>query len=233
MMPEDIQDKNGNEIKDLLLEEIRALTIDDTLKAKISKNVDKLPDGAMTNDQRRELKNAFTIVAVIREIATKGSEKANEAVKGGHVMIDDGGKLYDLLTDLSKSRISSHHKNDKLSLDQSFQAGEIFRECLFGKTKEGKTWLQLEGHSIGGKNPIEALINVLAHLMDFVVYKVTGKNVGQYGISEHLDSKPIEISKDITEALQAVKEQSHSKTSNTAVSLTAKPRGTIRPGGRL
>jgi hypothetical protein len=219
MAPRDTH-KSGGEIKALLIKEINELGIDNALKAKILKNVKKLPEGAITADQQRELKNAFLIVSVIRELDKKDSKMADEAIKGGQVMIEDGGDLYKLLTDLSESRISSHHKKDKTAPDRSFQAGEIFRECLFGKT-DGKTWLQLEAHSTGGKNPIEALINVLAHLMDYVVHKVTGKNVGQYGISEHLDANPIKISPEITKALKAVEPgRSHSKTSNLPVPIT-------------
>lgn len=68
------------------------------------------------------------------------------------------------------------------------QAGEIFREFLVGKTKDGKTWFQLEAHAIGGE-----LSNFVKHMIDYVTYVLTGKNVGQYGLSEHVDSKPITL----------------------------------------
>jgi hypothetical protein len=51
----------------------------------------------------------------------------------------------------------------------------------------GKTWFQLEAHSTGG------LKNLIGHLVDYIYYKCTGKNVGQYGLSQHVDSKPIDI----------------------------------------
>jgi len=135
--------------------------------------------------------NSLKKAEVILELIANLSEHSTEILKGGHVMLEDDGKLYDHLKRkrLITDRISSHHKNNKAESDASMNAGDIFKEFLIGKTKDGKTWFQLEAHSLGG------VTNFIGHIIDFLKYIITGNNVGQYGLSEHVDKKPINISK--------------------------------------
>jgi hypothetical protein len=143
-----------------------------------------------TDKKKEELVKAAVVLDIISTVVF---ENASEVAKGAHVMIEDGGKLYDALKDagIVKERHSSHHNNNKAAgnRDVSIQGGKIFREFLVGKTNDGKTWFQVEAHSVGG------LSNFIAHMIDWVYYKCTGKNVGQYGLSEHIDSNPINVKK--------------------------------------
>lgn len=172
------------DIKNRILKNLNKLPIDDKMREDIKKNIDIIPDNPSI-EQFGELKKASMIIDIVRKVVYA---KAEEAFKGGHIMIQDNGSLYDTLkkNGLVKDRISSHHKTNKAESDASMQAGEIFKEFLVGKTKDGKTWFQLEAHSMGG------IKNFIGHLIDFIKYKLTGKNVGQYGLSEHVDSKPIQ-----------------------------------------
>ena len=204
-----VSNKNLTEIKELLTNKVSELNIDQELKDKITYNINNhlSNETELTEEEKSVFSNALVILDILKVLTSNAAEKSSEIIKGGHVMIEDDGELYKFLEDFSESRISSHHKENKEKDDKSFQAGEIFREFLFGQTKEGKTWLQLEAHSTGG------IYNLLAHLIDYITYKITGKNVGQYGISDNLDSNPITIDKNITtpkdwrEKLQIIKKR--------------------------
>lgn len=115
-----------------------------------------------------------------------------EMLKGGHVQLDDNGQFYDELVRSFKSslseRISSHH-----SVQQQYSLSyPIVKEVLFGVTedKDGnkRTWIQFEKHNT------KTLINLIMHIVDFIRYKWTGKNIGPFGSSEHTDENPLVIS---------------------------------------
>ena len=158
--------------------------MDDEVKAKLIKNIDSAPDDPNSDLVKEELRKAAIVMHIIDKTVFSHS---SEVVKGAHVIVPDGGELYDELVkqNLVQNRISSHHRGNKGGSDASIQGGEIFREFLVGKTKDGKTWFQVEGHSTGG------LANFIGHMVDYLCYKFTGQNIGQYGSSKHLDSNPI------------------------------------------
>lgn len=165
----------------LLLTRVNTMPIVEEIKEKIIHNIEKIKDPAK---QKKDLENACIILDVVQSTALN---HATELVKGAHVVVKDGGALYNVLEQkkLIEPRPSSHYKGDKKKQDASMQAGEIFRELLIGQTKDGKTWFQLESHSLGG------IKNLIGHLIDFVKYRISSKNVGQYGLSKHVDSNPI------------------------------------------
>lgn len=175
-------------LKESMILIVQAMPIDPaSVKAKLIANIEAVPDEP-TDKQKKDLVSAAVVLDIISTVVF---ENASKVAKGAHVMIEDGGKLYDALKDtgIVKERHSSHHNNNKApgSRDVSIQGGKIFREFLVGKTNDGKTWFQVEAHSVGG------LSNFIAHMIDWVYYKCTGKNVGQYGLSEHIDSNPINV----------------------------------------
>ncbi|MHC0449462.1 MAG: hypothetical protein ACRY3E_05200 [Candidatus Lariskella arthropodorum] len=47
--------------------------------------------------------------------------------------------------------------------------------------------MQVEAHST------KTLLDIIMHLIDYILYKIIGKNVSQYGYSEHRDDFPIHI----------------------------------------
>jgi hypothetical protein len=160
-----------------LIESINELNFEENLKIRLIGNIESTSDD-------EELENAYVILNIIKLIE---ENYQNEVLKGAHVFISDNGYLYDFLreVDFLENRQSSHHKNNKADSDASMQAGEIFREFLIGKTNTGKTWFQLEAHSLGG------FYNFIAHGIDFIAYKCTSSNVGQYGYSKYVDTNPI------------------------------------------
>ena len=166
--------------------------LEEQIKNKIKGNIIVIPDHP-SPIQRQNLENAAIILNIIKQVAL---DHFAEVVKGAHITVEDNGKLYEALigTGLLRKRSSSHYPDNQLASDASMQGGEIFRELLIGKTPSGKTWFQLERHSVG------SLKNFLWHIADYIHYKISGKNVGQYGVSEHVDSKPIQISKDYQES---------------------------------
>ncbi|WP_425362643.1 hypothetical protein [Candidatus Tisiphia endosymbiont of Hybos culiciformis] len=170
-------------LREHLVERVESLPIDppDTKKALIQ-NILKTPK--KSTNPMDSLQKAAVIIDIMAKVVLPHS---SDFLQGAHIMVEDNGSMYDKLKDLGliKERFSSHHRGNKAESDASIQAGEIFREFLVGKTKDGKTWFQLEAHSIGG------ISNFVKHMVDYITYVLTGKNVGQYGLSEHVDSKPI------------------------------------------
>ncbi|WP_341757633.1 hypothetical protein [Candidatus Tisiphia endosymbiont of Ditula angustiorana] len=186
---------NVEDLKNLLVNRVNLLPINplDSKKALVQ-NILKTPKNS--TDPKGSLEKAGVIIDIMEKVVF---QHTSDFLKGAHIMVEDNGSMYDTLKDLGlvKERISSHHRGNKAESDASVQAGEIFREFLVGKTKDGKTWFQLEAHSIGG------LSNFVKHMIDYVTYVLTGKNVGQYGLSEHVDSKPITLnSKEVKEKTQ-------------------------------
>ena len=138
--------------------------------------------------QHDALYKATVVLDVIEQVVAQNVKKA---LKGAHIMYQDNGQLFDALAaeGIAHERMSSHHASNKATKwDRGIQGGEIFRELLIGKTKDGKTWFQLERNSTKG-----GIGNFFRHMADFVVYKLTGKNVGQYGLSSHVDRDPINV----------------------------------------
>lgn len=99
-----------------------------------------------------------------------------EILRGAYVRISDKGARYDDWKQLptARSRPSSHSSVG----DQYHVDGPLAHTILFGKFGIG-TWVQLERH------PIYDLVNLIGHGVDYVKYKIGGKNQGPYGSSAH------------------------------------------------
>ncbi|MFJ1269403.1 hypothetical protein ACD661_12625 [Legionella lytica] len=120
-------------------------------------------------------------------------EILQEILNGGHLNWEDDGKFYEeLVKNFNSSinrRISSHH-----SVVQQYSLSyPISKEVLFGvkEDSEGRkrTWMQFEKHDT--KN----LLNIILHLIDYIKYRITGKNIGPFGSSEHTDSNPLVVTR--------------------------------------
>ncbi len=99
-----------------------------------------------------------------------------EVLRGAYVRIGDQGARYDDWKQMpsAKSRHSSHSSDG----DQYHIDGPLSHTILFGKVKNG-TWVQLERH------PIDDLVNIAGHLIDYAKYRFRSKNQGPYGESAH------------------------------------------------
>lgn len=118
-------------------------------------------------------------------------EALEEALKGGHLKFHDQGDLYEKLVahlqPTLKTRRSSH---DSCEQQYSF-SGPVISEVLIGvsRDKEGnkRTWIQFEKHNM------RTIIGLIMHLIDYLQYKLLGKNIGPYGKSEYTERRPFII----------------------------------------
>ena len=75
--------------------------------------------------------------------------------------------------------------------------GPLVREKLHGRTQAG-TWVQLEKTpaAAGGCLRLPSMTDI-RHLMDYVVYRVTKRNVGPWGLSGVTERRPMYLSPDL------------------------------------
>ncbi len=121
------------------------------------------------------------------------AERMAEFLKGGQIIFpDEGAELYGKWSKFPKNLISRKGTSSHKSEDEQFAVrGPFVKEALFGTRKgaDGKkhNWLQLESHPTG-------LRHLLGHLVSYVIYKITGKNIGPYGRSKYTEANPIKLS---------------------------------------
>ena len=112
-------------------------------------------------------------------------------LQGAHVVVGDDELYEQWIFPSSRRRLSSHHRNvDKKATPDYGLAGPLVRESLHGKAVMG-TWVQLERSMATfqfGKLPTWSDVE---HLRDYVIYRVTGKNVGPWGLSALVDTRPM------------------------------------------
>ena len=105
-----------------------------------------------------------------------------EIFNGAHVHVEDDKEIYEILSPEYKSRISSHPSlNTQIHKSEGF-----YGEFLVGTWERG-TWFQLEKSPFNSRNPI----SYITHGFDFLCYRITGMNVGPYGLSCHTDKNPM------------------------------------------
>src|SRR5687768_3934638 len=136
--------------------------------------------------------------AVLADLEAHGMDvnQLRDVLYGGHVLVDDP-ELYERwrFPNVTRERLSSHHRTvDKQSYPDLGMHGPLVREKLHGRTATG-TWMQLEKTpaAFGGGHKLPTWNDVL-HLMDFVVYRVTKRNVGPWGLSAVTERRPMYLS---------------------------------------
>jgi hypothetical protein len=136
--------------------------------------------------------------AVLADLESHGLDvnQLRDVLWGGHVLIDDPD-LYERwrFPKVTRQRLSSHHRTvDKQTYPDLGMHGPLVREKLHGRTATG-TWVQLEktpaafgaGHRLPTWNDVQ-------HLADFIVYRVTKRNVGPWGLSAVTERRPMYLS---------------------------------------
>jgi hypothetical protein len=136
--------------------------------------------------------------AVLADLEAHGLDvnQLRDVLWGGHVLIDDPD-LYERwrFPKVTRQRLSSHHRTvDKRTYPDLGMHGPLVREKLHGRTANG-TWVQLEktpavfgaGHRLPTWNDVQ-------HLADFVVYRLTKRNVGPWGLSAVTERRPMYLS---------------------------------------
>jgi len=138
--------------------------------------------------------------AIIADLETHGLDvrQLREVLCGAHVLVDEPGLYERWRFPDSHERLSSHHKKvDKKAYPDLGLRGPLVREKLHGRTANG-TWVQLEKTpaAMGSGFHLPSLTD-LKHLLDYVVYRITKKNVGPWGLSGNTESRPMYLSPDI------------------------------------
>jgi hypothetical protein len=136
--------------------------------------------------------------AVLADLEEHGLDvnQLRDVLWGGHVLVDNPD-LYERwrFPKVTRERLSSHHRTvDKQMYPDLGMHGPLVREKLHGRTTTG-TWVQLEktpaafgaGHRLPSWNDVQ-------HLADYIVYKVTKRNVGPWGLSTATERRPMYLS---------------------------------------
>ncbi len=112
-------------------------------------------------------------------------------LQGAHVLVGDDDLYERWIFPKSRRRMSSHHRAvDKGVTPDYGLDGPLVRESLHGKAAVG-TWVQLERTKASfqwGKLPTWSDV---VHTRDYILYRITGKNVGPWGLSAHVDTRPM------------------------------------------
>jgi hypothetical protein len=112
-------------------------------------------------------------------------------LQGAHVIVGDDELYERWIFPTSRRRMSSHHRSvDKARTPDYGLDGPLVRESLHGKAEVG-TWVQLERTKATfqwGKLPTWSDV---VHIRDYILYRITGKNVGPWGLSAHVDTRPM------------------------------------------
>jgi hypothetical protein len=139
--------------------------------------------------------------AIIADLERHGLDvpQLREVLCGAHVLVDDPELYANWRFDGSRERLSSHHKSvDKKQYPDLGLKGPLVREKLHGRTPHGGTWVQLEKTpaAMGHGFRLPSWSDVL-HLVDYIVYRITKRNVGPWGLSRHVERRPMYLSPDL------------------------------------
>jgi hypothetical protein len=138
--------------------------------------------------------------AIIADLEARGLDvqQLREVLCGAHVLVDEPDLYEGWRFPKSRERLSSHHKTmDKSRFPDFGLKGPLVREKLHGRTQAG-TWVQLEKTpaSMGHGFKLPTMTDV-RHLMDYIVYKITKRNVGPWGLSGMTEKRPMYLSPDL------------------------------------
>ncbi len=125
-------------------------------------------------------------------------QQLREVLCGAHVLIDRPDLYEQWRFPKSRKRLSSHHKTiDKARFPDYGLRGPLVREKLHGRTEAG-TWVQLEKTPAAMGNGFKLpSMNDVRHLWDYIVYRVTKRNVGPWGLSGVTEKRPMYLSPDL------------------------------------
>lgn len=112
-------------------------------------------------------------------------------LQGAHVLVGDDALYERWIFPQSRRRLSSHHRQvDKHTWPDYGLDGPLVRESLHGKAVLG-TWVQLERTRATFRWGTLPTWSDAVHIRDYVIYRITGKNVGPWGLSAHVDTRPV------------------------------------------
>ena len=112
-------------------------------------------------------------------------------LQGAHTIVGDDDLYQQWIFPASRRRLSSHHRfMDKTRNPDYGYDGPLVRESLHGKAESG-TWVQLERTKATFQWGRMPTWTDLVHIRDYFIYRATGKNVGPWGLSAHVDTRPM------------------------------------------
>ncbi|KTD51502.1 hypothetical protein Lqui_0346 [Legionella quinlivanii] len=119
------------------------------------------------------------------------AEILEEMLKGAHLRFEDNGFFYSEIVMEFKDRLRKRRSSHQSVLQQYSFSGAVLKEVLFGVTEnnEGKraSWIQFERHNT------RTIAALTMHLIDYLRYRCTGKNIGPFGVSVYTDREPLTI----------------------------------------
>lgn len=121
------------------------------------------------------------------QVARGERGEMRQVLSGAHVKLQDAdGFVYDFLRRLPAAhrRISSHSSDRP---QYGVPEGRVLSALLVG-TLSNATWLQLEGSPW---DPGHRPLGSLGHVLDFLEYAASGRNVGPLGTSPSTDRRPL------------------------------------------
>ena len=138
--------------------------------------------------------------AILADLERHGLDvvRLRDVLCGAHVLVDDPALCEAWQFSKSRKRLSSHHKSiDKARYPDFGLKGPVVREKLHGRTASG-AWLQFEKTpaSMGDGFRLPDWHDV-QHLADYVVYRITKRNVGPWGLSAATERRPMYLSPDL------------------------------------
>jgi len=140
---------------------------------------------------------ALFLGTVFVSLAHKDMTLMDDILNGAHVVVRYDPKFpqyfgwyYRFFTTMQDAytRTSSHRSS---SPQYGIPEGAVLKTLLVGEQPDSPTldsWFQLEGAQW---NPLHAPLSSVMHILNYLQYKLTNRQVGPLGTSEHTDSNPV------------------------------------------
>lgn len=175
----------------------------------------------LINDQGNFLEEQINIINILRNLYEIGTsnignpEGGTNIFHGGHVIVLDGGDVYQRLEQLcvgnavpggqrgqGRNLPSSHYRNVGIVTSQyevrlpvTWQ--QNWGAILFGLDGNDDSWFQLEAHSgtlgTGARRVLRYVSDVAMHSFDYMQYWFSGMQVGPCGYSGYTELAPLRI----------------------------------------
>lgn len=162
----------------------------DLIKGLIEKGVH--PENVPSNTEIAFILKLISKIRIdLKHDMTSTTAILEEMITGGHLKFDDNGSLYKELTDMFRQNIEQRRSSHSSCVPQYSFYGVCVKEVLFGISEDscGKqtTWIQFEKHNT------KTVIQLILHIIDYIMHRWSGQNIGPYGCSDFTESKPYDI----------------------------------------
>ena len=138
-------------------------------------------------------KDRLLLATIYIKVCRSDSICIKEILSGAHVNVTkDSAEIYNFIKNEVPGAYPRNSSHDSQDNQFGVRLGETLQTILTGTTKDGSTWFQFEGSPWDPWNFNELWGNA-RHCVDFLKYKITGKNVGPLGLSEHNDANPLKL----------------------------------------